>query len=230
MFAAGLFVMYLAASAPALLASGKLDYETRCASCHGEDLRGGVNAPSLRGAGAAYVDFELQTGRMPAAVPWIEVGHRGPQLTQATIARIEAYITSVAPGGTPIPEIETGGNLHRGRELYDQNCQSCHGIDGDGASIGGSLWAPTLHDASVTQVAEAIRVGPEEMPRFSDRQLNQRDINDVASYVISLDVQAVTPRIPFSSSGPVPEGLLGWLAVGTLVAGASLFSRARPPT
>jgi hypothetical protein len=68
------------------------------------------------------------------------------------------------------------------------------------------------------------------MPRFSDRQLNQRDINDVASYVISLDVQAVTPRIPFSSSGPVPEGLLGWLAVGTLVAGASLFSRARPPT
>ena len=157
MFAAGLLLIHLAASAPVLLASGKLDYETRCASCHGEDLRGGVNAPSLRGAGAAYVDFELQTGRMPAAVPWIEVGHRGPQLTQATIARIEAYITSVAPGGTPIPEIETGGNLHRGRELYDQNCESCHGNDGDGASIGGSLWAPTLHDASVTQVAEAIR-------------------------------------------------------------------------
>ena len=214
----------LAVDSP-VVAAGKAAYQTACASCHGADLRGGANAPSLRGAGAADVDFWLQTGRMPAAVPWIEVGHRGAQLPPETIDAIVAYVTSVEPGGAPIPQVVAGGDLTHGRALFDQNCAHCHGVDAGGASIGGAQWAPDLYHASITQVAEAIRVGPGEMPRFGERQLDARALDDVATYVFALDGRARTHALPLTSSGPVPEGLLGWLAVGFLCLLAFAFSR-----
>lgn len=218
-----------AALAPAA-AAGKLAYQTRCASCHGEDLRGGVNAPSLRGVGAADLDFWMVTGRMPAAVPWLEVGHRGPQISPREIETIEAYVTAVAPGGPPIPPVATGGDLDRGRELFAQNCQHCHGVEGNGASIGDSAWAPALSAASITQVAEAIRVGPGNMPKFGPNQLDAPALGDLASYVSALDTDAATGTFPQRSSGPVPEGLYGWLAVGGLALFAYVFSkRSKPP-
>ncbi|HEY4440109.1 MAG TPA: cytochrome c, partial [Candidatus Elarobacter sp.] len=139
--------------------SGRQDYATYCASCHGADLRGTVDGPNIRGVGAADVDFMLQTGRMPAAVPWIEIGHRGAQLPQHTIDALVTYVTSVEPGGEPIPWVTTGGNLRHGEELYRQNCEHCHGVYAQGAYIGGNEWAPSLRETSVTQVAEAIRIG-----------------------------------------------------------------------
>ena len=219
----------LAASMPTGdAAAGKLAYQTRCASCHGEDLRGGVNAPSLRGAGAADLDFWMVTGRMPAAVPWVQVGHRGQQISSREIAAIEAYVTSVAPGGPPIPEVASGDPV-RGRELFAENCEHCHGIAAVGASIGDRAWAPTLHPASITQVAEAIRVGPGNMPKFAPSQLDARELDDVAGYVLDLDRTAATPSFPLRGSGPVPEGLYGWLTVGALALCAYAFSKPAKP-
>lgn len=203
------------------------DYRTYCASCHGADLRGSVNGPSLRGAGAAKVDFWLRTGRMPAAIPWIEVGHRGQALPDATIANIIAYVVSTAPGGLPIPRIHTGGDLARGRALYDQNCQHCHGIAGDGGSIGGNEYAPSLHLTPIVQVAEAVRTGPGQMPPFSAAQLTERDLVDVVSYVVSLDAASATPGLPLRTGGTVPEGLIGWLAAAALALFAFAFSKGR---
>lgn len=207
---------------------GKLAYETRCAACHGEDLRGGDNAPSLRGVGAADLDFWMVTGRMPAAVPWIEVGHRGRQIPLGEIAAIERYVTSVAPGGPPIPQVATGGDLNRGRALFVQNCEHCHGIGAGGAAIGARDWAPTLHLASVTQVAEAIRVGPGNMPKFGPHQLDDPALGDVVTYVNSLDDGDGITQIPLGTSGPVPEGLIGWLTVGVLAFLAYAFSKRAP--
>lgn len=217
-----------AALSPAAEA-GKLAYETRCASCHGEDLRGGVNGPSLRGVGAADVDFWLETGRMPAALPWLEVGHRGPQIDAREIAVIEAYVTSIAPGGPPIPQVATGGSVAHGRELFAQNCEHCHGVGGAGGSLGDAVWAPALQAASITQVAEAIRVGPGNMPKFAPSQLDDAALGDIATYVSSLDEDAAIGAFPFRSSGPVPEGLYGWLSIGALCLCAYAYSKRRTP-
>jgi ubiquinol-cytochrome c reductase cytochrome c subunit len=207
-------------------APGALAFAQRCSSCHGSDLRGTADGPPLRGVGAAAVDFMLQTGRMPAAEPGIEIGDRPPELTPATIAQIEAYIQSVAPGGPAIPPVVVGNAAH-GATLFAQNCQHCHGAEAEGAAIGGVAWAPSLHHTSVTQVAEAIRVGPDEMPPFSEQQLSSADVDDIVAYLGQLDVDSERAELPLATSGPVPEGLIGWLAIAALAAMAFAFSARR---
>ena len=137
-------------------------YITHCATCHGSQMSGSSVAPSLRNVGVAAVDFWMRTGRMPAAVPGIEVGHRdqrnGQALPTEQIEAIETYLAPIA-GSPAIPDVVTNGDAQRGQTLFAQNCEHCHGVRGDGGAIGGSDWAPDLHHAAITQVAEAIRIG-----------------------------------------------------------------------
>jgi ubiquinol-cytochrome c reductase cytochrome c subunit len=193
-------------------------YTQYCSSCHGVDLRGGAAAPSLIGVGAADVDFWVSTGRMPAAVPWLEVSHRGlqPYLRPEEEALIVKYVASASPGGPAIPLVMTGGDKDRGHVLFQQNCQHCHGVDASGATIGGLTWAPSLHNATVTQLAEAIRVGPDEMPKFSEHQIGQADLDDIATYISSLRGDGSFTGLPITAGGAVPEGMYGWIAAGIL--------------
>jgi ubiquinol-cytochrome c reductase cytochrome c subunit len=203
--------------------SGADLYATACASCHGAQAAGTAEGPSLHGAGMAALDFYLTTGRMPAAVPWVQVAHRderaGQQLPLAQIRMLEAYLAGTVAGGPPLPQVISGRDREHGHQLYASNCQQCHAVAGNGGSIGRSDWAPALHQATLNEVADAIRAGPGEMPRFGERQFTQADLDDVAGYVLAL--QATQPGrggIPFHSTGPVPEGALGYVAIVVLIA------------
>ncbi len=215
--------------------SGKALYAQNCASCHGVDLRGGDAAPSLLHVGAADVDFWVSTGRMPAAVPWLQVGHRGLQsyITPADEARIVTYVASFSSGGPPIPVVTTDGDPERGRTLFAQNCEHCHGVDAGGAAIGGENWAPSLAHATVTQLAEAIRVGPGEMPQFGEHQIDSRDLDDIATYLSSQRGSTNFSGLPIAAGGAVPEGMYGWIAAALLSLFAfgywSLDRSAKPP-
>jgi ubiquinol-cytochrome c reductase cytochrome c subunit len=208
-------------------ADGHSAYLQQCAACHGVDLRGGPNAPNIRGVGPADVDFWVGTGRMPAAVPWIEVGHLRPRLSQATIDALVAYVVSVQPGGPPIPIVVTNGNATHGMTLFRENCMHCHGATGSGAAIGDRQWAPALERATIVQVAEAIRVGPGEMPAFGEAQLTRADVDDLATYISRKRAAGGPHGLPEPAGGPVPEGLLGWLAAGALAMLAYAFSTTR---
>jgi ubiquinol-cytochrome c reductase cytochrome c subunit len=197
--------------------SGRQLYMQTCESCHGADLRGGPNGPSLIGLGAAGVDFYVSTGRMPAAVPWLEVAHRGlqPYLSPADEASIVAYVAAAAPG-PPIPVVVMTGDGERGHMLFRENCQHCHGVDGNGGSIGDDAWAPSLANATIVQVAEAIRVGPGEMPHFGEKQIDQNDLDDIATYLSTQRGAGQFTGLPIAAGGTVPEGMYGWLAAGLL--------------
>ncbi|HEY7361185.1 MAG TPA: c-type cytochrome, partial [Streptosporangiaceae bacterium] len=50
---------------PADIAQGKAIFADTCSSCHGMNAQGSAAGPSLVGVGAAAVDFQMSTGRMP---------------------------------------------------------------------------------------------------------------------------------------------------------------------
>jgi len=197
-------------------------YAAKCASCHGAQASGSPNGPSLQRVGLADVDFQLTTGRMPAANPGVEVAHRderaGQQLPLDQIRALEAFLAPVVAGGPPIPQVIVGPNGAHGRDLYASNCMACHAVGGNGGSIGESDWAPALNLATINEVADAIRAGPGQMPRFGAGQLSQSDLDDLAGYVMSL--QTLEPGaggIPLHSTGPVPEGAIGYVAIVILI-------------
>jgi len=213
---------------------GAVRYATTCASCHGADGFGSTDGPSLHGVGLAAVDFYLGTGRMPAAVPWVEAGHRhestGQQLPLADIRALETFLAPMVAGGPAIPMVVAGGDLTHGRALYALHCEQCHAVGGTGGGIGASDWAPALDQATINDVADAIRVGPYEMPRFGEHQLSQSDLDDVATYVMNLQtVKYTTSPPPFATSGPIPEGALGYVAILLLVMFVFVFWRRDTP-
>lgn len=214
------FVLPLVLATALPLSRGAVLYATACASCHGAQPTGSADGPSLRGVGAASLDFQLMTGRMPAAVPWIEIAHRdertGQQLPLADIRAVEAYLAPTVSGGPPLPLVTAGGNIEHGRRLFALNCEACHGVAGEGGGLGGFTWVPALNQASIDVVADAIRAGPEEMPRFSTGQLDRVALDDLASYVMLLQTQRGGGP-PFRSTGPIPEGAVGYLTLIVLV-------------
>src|SRR5579872_2148414 len=116
------------------VANGQAIFEATCSSCHGLDAQGTDQAPSLIGAGAAAVDFQMSTGRMPAKEVGAENG-RGPvQYSQQQIYNIADYIASLG-GGPPIPDAQqvstTGADTALGTQLFMANCAQCHGFSGD---------------------------------------------------------------------------------------------------
>ncbi len=66
------------------LKHGQALFNQNCASCHGlnaegtKDAKGNWIAPSLIGVGAASVDFQVSTGRMPAMNPGAQVPRKEP--------------------------------------------------------------------------------------------------------------------------------------------------------
>ena len=81
------------------IANGRILFQATCSSCHGLDAQGTDQAPSLIGAGAAAVYFQMSTGRMPAK----EVGaenERKPTLFTEQQCRV-AGDRAPAPGVDP---------------------------------------------------------------------------------------------------------------------------------
>lgn len=207
--------------------AGRELYLTGCSSCHGLGAAGTAGAPSLIGAGAAAVDFQLSTGRMPLANYGQEAPRKSPIYTETQIREIAAYIASLAPG-PPIPTVNpNSGSLALGGQLFDLNCAACHNLVGRGGALSYGKYAPDLQPASPIQIAEAIRTGPESMPVFGPNQLSQHDVNSIVRYVEFLDNPADPGGNGLGHLGPVPEGLVVWVAgIGVLV-GITLWIGAR---
>ena len=82
-----------------------------CASCHGTNAQGTDSGPSLVGVGAAAVDFQVGTGRMPMAKPDVQAPRNDVKFDEDEIASLAAYVATLGPGPA-IPE-EDGGAVGR---------------------------------------------------------------------------------------------------------------------
>lgn len=204
--------------------AGKRLYQQGCSSCHGLNVAGGPQAPSLIGVGGAAVDFQVSSGRMPLKAFGVQAA-RGPSAyTQPEIDQLVAYITSLAPGGpgqAPADYSATVAQLGDqvlGGELFRGNCASCHNFDGAGGALSNGLYAPPLHPASDRQILEAVRSGPESMPVFGPNQFSEKDVASIVQYVNFLNAPKDPGGHPIGHLGPVPEGLIAWLVgIGGLI-------------
>lgn len=210
-------------------ASAQSLFATHCASCHGAEGEGSSLAPSLIGKPAALVHFMLDTGRMPAEVPYVQQTHVPPKFSEQQIDALVRYVGSLSMSSDrTLPQV-SGGSASRGHDLFAENCQQCHGVGGNGGAVGYGYnkVAPPLSGASVFQVAEAIRSGPGVMPRFGPTVLSDADVDDIARYVNWLQTQDSNPGgIALSNVGPVAEGFVAWFfGLGLLVAVARRLSK-----
>jgi ubiquinol-cytochrome c reductase cytochrome c subunit len=201
--------------------AGKDLFQANCSSCHGLEAQGTSQGPSLIGAGAAAVYFQMSTGRMPAK----EVGaenERGPvTFTRRQIEDIAGYIDSLG-GGPAIPAPEEvdprKGDPGVGEELFSANCAQCHGFAGAGGALTYGKDAPPLTESTPTQIYTAMLTGPEAMPVFSDGALSPQAKRDIIAYITQTRVEPNPGGFSLGRTGPVTEGLVIFLGgLGFLV-------------
>jgi ubiquinol-cytochrome c reductase cytochrome c subunit len=213
------------AAAPAqestAVAQGHSLFEESCSSCHGLDAQGTAEAPSLIGAGAAAVDFQMSTGRMPARELGAENDRKPTTFSQQQIYDIAGYIASLG-GGPAIPPASavstSGANTALGEELFSANCSQCHGFAGAGGALTYGKTAPSLNASTPTQIYEAMQTGPEAMPVFGDGTITPAEKKDIIAYVTQTRAEANPGGFSLGRTGTTTEGLLGWLGgLGFLV-------------
>jgi ubiquinol-cytochrome c reductase cytochrome c subunit len=197
-------------------ASGRDLFLEGCASCHGMDARGVEGkGPDLHGAGAAAADFYLSTGRMPLSEPTEQPLRTEPAYKDEDIDALVEYIGSL--GGPAIPVVHPeDGSLRLGLELFSDNCAGCHHISAAGGIVTGAV-APSLADATPTQIAEAIRTGPYVMPRFGSEEIDQHELDSIVRDVELTKNPDDRGGWGIGHVGPVPEGMVAWLFAGAVL-------------
>lgn len=201
---------------------GERLFNTHCTSCHGGNLQGTAQGPPLIGIEVEAVDFELRTGRMPAAVPFEQETHKLPYFPAQQVRDIVSYVMAKSPGNKVLPTVTLRGDdetIRIGRQVFAANCEQCHSATGHGDSVGYADVAPSLMDATPQDLAEAVRYGPDVMPRFGPNVIDQKHLDDVASYVWYLQHAKYNPGgLQLANWGPVSEGFMAWtFGIGLLV-------------
>jgi ubiquinol-cytochrome c reductase cytochrome c subunit len=187
-----------------------------CSACHGEHGEGVPGkGPGLQGAGAAAADFYLNTGRMPLSHPRVEPQRTQPDFSASARKQLIEYVASL--GGPAVPHVDPArGDLQQGFAAFTDHCAGCHAITGRGG-VAPPGAAPALQQADATQIAEAVRVGPYLMPKFSERQIDQRTLDSITAYVLSTHHLPDKGGWGIGNIGPIPEGLVAWLLAGTVL-------------
>jgi ubiquinol-cytochrome c reductase cytochrome c subunit len=211
-------------------------YAGNCASCHGIAGRGishkrpGAGGllglgPSLRGVGALAPDFYLRTGYMPLGNPHEQPYGSTVLFTGKEIKSLVAYVASLGHGpAIPNPH-PSGGNISKGQELFTENCAGCHQLEGRGGFITGAR-VPPLQNVKAARIAEAVRIGPYLMPRFSTSQLSDADLNSIIRYIQSTNHPDNAGGWSIGNIGPIPEGLVAWwIAIPILLLACLAVSR-----
>jgi ubiquinol-cytochrome c reductase cytochrome c subunit len=201
---------------------GKKLFLANCSTCHGMQAQGSKAGPSLAGVGAASVDFQVGTGRMPLAAPNVQAPEKKVQFNDEEIAALAAYVASLAPGPA-VPDAEyssgEGGNVAEGAELFRVNCAMCHNFAGSGGALTRGKYAPSLRDVEGKHVYEAMVTGPQNMPVFNDENISPEAKNDIVAYLHSVDEQENVGGMALGNLGPVSEGLFVWVfGLGIMVA------------
>jgi ubiquinol-cytochrome c reductase cytochrome c subunit len=103
-----------------------------------------------------------------------------------------------------------------GRQLFSDRCAGCHQIAIAGGVLPGAR-IPTLDQATPRQIAEAVRIGPYLMPKFSPKAITPTQLNDLVAYVQYAKHPDDRGGWAIGHLGPWPEGMVTWLLAATVL-------------
>lgn len=198
-------------------------FQANCATCHGVDAVGKPGTPSLIGVGAAAVNFQVTTGRMPMQSNSAQAPVKPIQFDEEQTRQLAAYVASLAPGPA-IPSADavdpTKGDPAKGAEIFRTNCAMCHNAVGAGGALSEGKYAPPLWNTAPTQIYEAMITGPQSMPVFNEANITPEEKRDLIAYVVA-QREGTPGGNNLGSLGPVSEGLWAWvLGIGALIGAA----------
>ena len=223
-------VVVVAASAQGdQVAQGAKLYADNCAVCHGSQGEGRIGArlkdfPSI--APQAFVKETVANGVAGSKMPAWSKAKGGP-LTDAEIDAIAAFVATWTTGSVPsvpteapqpLPVLPTvagvSGDPMRGAQVFQQNCQVCHGAKGEGR-VGVNLAKPFASAFPEAYVKQAVSNGVpgSVMPAWAQSNggpLTNQQIDDVAAFVLSMQKTSSpafiepTPAPASSGGGALP--------------------------
>lgn len=218
----------------ALIQEGKDIYDVACITCHGANLQGvDGRGPSLIGVGSGAVYFQVHSGRMPMLRNEAQAARKTPRYSEQQALALAAYVEANGGGpglvynedGTLAMEELRGENydgeidpadVARGSDLFRLNCASCHNFTGRGGALSSGKYAPVLDPANEQEIYQAMLTGPQNMPKFSDRQLSADEKKDIIAFIKSAKETPNPGGWSLGGIGPVTEGMFMWL-VGIVV-------------
>jgi quinol---cytochrome-c reductase cytochrome c subunit len=206
-------------------------YAANCASCHGiagrgvpqpGGTRGAGNikgqGPSLIGVGAQAADFYLTTGFMPLGDPHEQPWRHRVLFTKTELNALTEYVASLGQG-PPIPHPNpAAGNVSEGFHLFTDHCAGCHQVVAEGGYVTDAR-VPLIKQSTPTQIAEAVRVGPYLMPRFSRKHISDRQLNSIIAYLEASKQPNDRGGWGIGHIGPVPEGMVTWFIAAVALVG-----------
>lgn len=202
--------------------AGRKLFLANCSTCHGINAEGRANAPSLIGVGAAAVDFQVGTGRMPLEQSGPQAPKGPRRLNDQQVSQLAAYVASLAPGPA-IPASDAvnpnEGDAARGALIFRTNCAMCHGAAGKGGALTRGKYAPNLTGTSPTHIYEAMQTGPQSMPVFNDNTIQPEDKRDIIAYLTTVNETPNPGGLSLGRIGPVSEGLVAWVIGLTVLIG-----------
>ncbi|MEU1397288.1 cytochrome c [Micromonospora zamorensis] len=208
-------------------AEGKALFDVSCVTCHGRNAQGVEGrGPSLIGVGAASVEFQVSSGRMPMARQEAQAHRKPPLFTDEQTRQLAQYIQELG-GGPVVPEgddLGEDGNIASGGELFRINCSQCHAFGGGGGALSSGKFAPSLRPATDRQIYAAMLSGPQNMPVFGDNQLRPEQKADVIAYIQETLKHDQDPGgFNLGRYGPSTEGLAIFLVGIVALVFASLW-------
>jgi len=245
--ATGLLAAGAAGAAPpkhGLAAYGDHLYGQYCLGCHGPNAAGrlkqpasstgaapgraqgqqGGIGPSLHGVGALAADFYLRTGYMPLRRVGLQPRRGRVFFGEHEIRALTAYVANFGGPAIPQPKPERG-SLSQGLALFTEHCAGCHQVVAQGGLVTGAV-PPALVEATPLEVAEAVRIGPYVMPKFSQRAITDRQLDSIVRYVEFTKDPPRQGGWGLGFLGPVAEGLVTWfLAIPALLVLCLLLGR-----
>ncbi|MCW2787361.1 MAG: Cytochrome bc1 complex cytochrome c subunit [Marmoricola sp.] len=214
----------------ATIAKGRALFAVSCSSCHGMNAegiltqRGNNYGPSIVGVGAAAVDFQVGTGRMPMAQPGSQALEKRPAFNSQEVSELAAFVASLGPGPSIPTSADygigkvTNSQMVQGGEFFRTNCTACHNFAGSGGALPKGKFAPALTGVSEKHIFEAMLTGPQQMPVFSNGVLTPEDKREIIAYLKTNEAAPSYGGFTLGSIGPVSEGMFAWLVgIGGLV-------------